>query len=843
MSTESTATLAGRDARNRERSSPHIVRLWMALATLSVALFANQYVTLPKLKALLLSRARGEPVAGLGDKVWGLLLEWRAFMAVGDFVILAAVLLATGYIVMTEVRRGTFTTLLHRADASPRVLFAFLGLVALVITRSYLSPGQVFMGDAETHMLRSWMFAEHFKHLETPVWSNAWYGGFPLLANYGPLYFITTALLTLLFGGDIHLATKLLLWACHVGSVFVMFFFLREATKRNLGALIGAVAYALPFHRVNIILYQGDLQVAALWLVFPALLLIAERFISTRATPRRTFVLLTTMLSVMILNHHGYAFFGLILFAIFVAVRLMLTPGDLRDRAKVLAFFAAAEVGSLCVGAFLLVPFMFDQSEYRGMPHWAFVMLVPNPRAPLLFLKMFQWSATGHATTVVYVGLSIGVLAALGSFHAIRHRHPAGVAAIACAVVSLLMVRTRAQYNVKNVDFFMLYLCALAGWSLMAIEDIASRRAATAGPPVQRDRYAARVTAIALTVMLLDLGPSTFQSLFRENYEFKQEMYQKLVTLEHRQYKILERQVRHYDPSQPPDAFFQSTRVSVPSAYAATQTPLGFFHEGAGQSFGYRAEIVKRLQKDLNGGHVSDLSEKGLYLLGVGDVLFRDQFQWFTPQLEPSPSFELRDGGFRLKHVTPLLFSTRVVALADLDRYPTTDLIRAGYYFDPQTFDYSAPYYSELVEPVIRRMEIDTDRGVAATLVARDLEHRADLGSPADFHAEIESFSTDLKHVEVRYRSSGDAIGQLSYTYFPYLDVRVDGQPSPFFRSAFDDIMLPVPAGNHVVTVKGVAPPLQRRMLWVSLAAMVIVLIVPSRLFSGLRRSETQRPV
>jgi 6-pyruvoyl-tetrahydropterin synthase related domain len=808
------------------------VALWTAFGLLAAALFANQYVTLPKLKAALLSRVRGMPVDALSTRIWSVEADWRAYMARADFAILAVLLVAAGYIVMAEVRRGAVTTLLRRAETSPRLLYALLGLTTLAITRAYLGAGQVFMGDAETHMLRGWMFAQHFRQLQTPVWSNAWYGGFPLLVNYSPLYFMATALFTIVFG-DIHLATKLLLWGCHAGSVFLMFFFLRRATKQTLAALVGAVAYALPFHRLNIILYQGDLQVAALWLIFPGLLLIAERFLETRAAPRRTFVLLTLMLAVMILNHHGYAFFGLIFFAVHVTVRLALSEGSVRERVKLLAFFAAAEVGALCISAFLLVPFLFDQGEYRGMPNWAFVMLVPNLRAPLLFTRIFRWAATGDASTVYYMGLSVGALALLGSVYAIRRRIPAGVAVIACAVVSLLMVRTRAQYNVKNVDFFMVYLCALAAWGVMAIEEIAGRRARAIASTAPRDWHAARIATIALGVMLLDLGPTTFQSVFREHYEFKQPMYRQLVSVERRPYKILERQVAKYDPGQPPGAFFQPTRVSVPSAYAPTQTPLGFFHEGAGRSFGYHAEIVKRLQLDLNRGRVSELSVQGLYLLGVGDVLFRDQGQWFTPQLEPSPYFDVREGEFRLKHASPVVFSTRTIASSDLDGYPSDDLIREGHYYDEQTFDYAATYFRDLVEPILRRMAIDVDRGVADTLVARDDAPRLDLGSPADLRAEVESFSTDLKHVEVGYRANRDAVGLLAYTYFPYLDVRIDGRPVPFFRSAFDDILLRLPSGRHAVTVTGVAPPLQRRMLWFSLAALLAVLLAPTRLFSA----------
>src|SRR5262249_9207901 len=152
MSTDSTATLPAVGTHPGERTSSDLVRLWTALVALGAALFANQYVTLSKAKALLLLHARGQPVETLGDRILGLLGEWRRFTAADDFAILAIILIAIGYIVLAEVRRGTVTTLLQRADASPRVLYALLGLVSLVITRAYLARGEVFMGDSETHM-------------------------------------------------------------------------------------------------------------------------------------------------------------------------------------------------------------------------------------------------------------------------------------------------------------------------------------------------------------------------------------------------------------------------------------------------------------------------------------------------------------------------------------------------------------------------------------------------------------------------------------------------------------------------------------------------------------------
>src|SRR5688572_529670 len=85
-----------------------LARLWFALLLFGAGLFANQYVTLRKLKTLLLNRAPGDPVATLGQKVWGLIAEsWTSFLTPADLTIAAAVVLPLAYIVYVEVTRGT----------------------------------------------------------------------------------------------------------------------------------------------------------------------------------------------------------------------------------------------------------------------------------------------------------------------------------------------------------------------------------------------------------------------------------------------------------------------------------------------------------------------------------------------------------------------------------------------------------------------------------------------------------------------------------------------------------------------------------------------------------------
>jgi hypothetical protein len=831
------ATLTSVGVSTPTRAAAEERRLWIAFAVLGVGLYANQYLTLRKLKALLLTRAPGDPVATLADKAWALLLDsWRVLLTPADVAVTATVLAAIGYVVWAEVRKGACSALLERADRSRHVLFGFLALASLIITRGYLTPGQVFMGDSETQMLRSWMYAEHFRNLEMPVWSNAWYGGFPLLANYSPLYFIATAVLTLAFG-DIHVATKLLLWACHVGSVFAMFFFLREALRRNLPALLGALAYALTFHRLHIILYQGDVQIAVVFLLYPIMLLVAERFIRTRQGARATFVALTLLEAALLLNHHGYAFFGLVFLGLYLTARLAATQGAVWERLKLLAFFGATQVAALAISAFLIVPVLFENGEYRGLNGDSpFGILIPNPWGPIMLIKLLRWSAFGDGGTLGYIGLSIGIFAAVGAWHAARRRDAPAIGLIAGAVASLLMVRQHGQYNVRNVDFFMVFVAALSAWALCALEDPATRFAVVRRAQSRwRDGFAARAAVVLAALLLIDLGPTTFQSVYRENYGFKQPMYEKLAGLSG-PYKVIERQVLTYEEGQAPGASFDPRKLGIPSAYAPTQTPLGFFHEGAGLSYGYRVEMVKQLHRDLNAGRVSETSVAGLYLMGVKHVIFRDRYRWFTPPLPASPLYSVRDAILETSHATPLLASTRVIGLADVAGYPGTDIIRERRYLDPETFDYKGVMFDQLVLPLIQRMNPDMDRGVADVLISRDGDLRVDLGSPEALRIDIVDFATDLKRVAVRYRSNLDAVGRLPFNYFPYLQVEVDGRPVPFHRSAMNDILLRIPAGEHLVTVLGVAPPLQRAMFWVSLAALLAVVIAPRRSFIGLER-------
>jgi hypothetical protein len=616
-----------------------------------------------------------------------------------------------------------------------------------------------------------------------------------------------------------------------------MFLFAREVARRTAPALVAALAYALSFHRLHIILYQGDLQVAVVFVIFPLVLWSYEHFLRTRAHARRTFVLVSLALAAMILNHQGYAFFGLVFIAIYLATRLLSMPSPVRQRIMLLLFVAGTQLAALLMSALLIVPFLFDVDDIRGMQNTTFSILIPNPRAPLLLLKLFRWSAMSDGTSVGYIGLSVGVMAILGGAYAVRRRIGPAVALAAGAAASLFMVRSGVQYNVKNIDFLMIFLAALTAWAPSAIEQWTPRIAALARSQRRwASLFTARISLALIALLLLDLGPTTFQSVYREDYDFKQGLYERLAA-SGEGYKVIERQVRRYEPGQPPSAGFEPTRLGVPSAHVLLQSPVGFFHEGAGKSFGYNVEMVKRVHRDLNEGRLSDESLDVLHLMGVKRILFRDRYRWFTPPVEPSPDYTVEEGVLTLAGTSPLVASTRVITVDEVAGYDRDNIIEARRYLEPETYDPSGRYFRELVLPLLRTMRLNRSHSTADVLIAQDAAIRTTSDEIAPVQLSVERFSSDIRRVDVAYESDRASVGRLAYTFYPYLDVRVDGAPVEFYRSAMNEILLRLPPGRHQITVTGVAPPMQAQMAWVSLFALIAVMALPGRIFSQLETS------
>ena len=811
--------------------------VWVILLMITGCLFTIQYITLPRIKDFILSLSLNDHTQVIRRNAVKLFIDnWATVLTAFDLFMISLLIVFLLALVFSELRTDGLSVFLCKLSSNSKAMSLFLLLISILITRYYLNPGNVFMGDSETYTVRSWMVAEHLKNMQFPVWSNYWYGGFPLLQFYAPLLFVVIAIFHLIFQ-DIDLATKLVLWTSHIGSVFVMFYFLREATRNELSSLVGSLAYALVFHRIYIVLYQGDLHLSLVFLLYPLILLIVEKYLNGRVSGRKAFISFTFVTSALILTHHAYAFFGLVFVAVYLLVRVFTWENTWAGKFKTLGFFAFSSICAFLVSAFSLVPFILELHEVRGMPKIPFHLLLPEfPSLDAIFIivgTMIRWTPVGHTGNVTYVGVSLIILFILSMGYVVKKRIGVGLGLVVCALLSFCTLKSNTMYNVKNFNFLVFFLTALAAYTPDAVRWMLRRTAGYVRLDKKWGQLMEGKTALALLALVfVDLGPTTFQSVYNERGNFKEAVYNGLLRLDS-SYRVIERRSIRYDPKKSLRENFDPTKLGIPSVHAPVQTPLGWFHEGSPRSISYNAEMLKKLQLDLHEGTISDLSLKGLYLMGVKFVLFRDRYHYFAPPLEPSPHYSVKNLFVELKEVRPLLVSTKLLHVKDIPNYDAHNIIERGAYFDGEMYAFDTPYYDQIVRPLIEAMNIDLNRGTAGSLILRDDRMPRNTETPGkELDVRLGDFSVSIDSVTLKYVSSGGGFARLPYSYFPYLDLRVDGEPAPFFRSAMHDIVVPVYSGEHTVRVLGRASPLSRLTFFFSLGSFIVVMFLPSRILN-----------
>ncbi|MBK8960333.1 MAG: hypothetical protein IPM80_18440 [Proteobacteria bacterium] len=808
-----------------------------SLTALVLGLFGVQFLTLPKLRDLVVEHTTRVHIATAQGSALDVIKQgWRDALGVQDLLLVTALGLLALWMLSSEMRTRRYSNLLAALDLRPRLMLALVALLGVGVTRYYINSGAVFMGDATMHVEVSAAVAEHLRHWSLPIWSNYWYGGFPLLEYYAPLFFYLSGALNLVLG-DIHSAVKTVLFLGHFGSMLTMYWFLSRAVERPSHALIGALCYGLAFHHMHIILYRGDLHMTLVYLIYPLLFLHAEDYFNGAIDARRLFVRMALTSFFLIIAHHAYAFFGLLFFALFVLVRGALATAPATAAWRRLAPPYLGLAGGALMATFLLVPAVMDQAWVRGMPGLPFEILVPTPPRAGFLKAMLKWQIVGDRKNIGYLGLSVAAFAVIGACHAWRRRVPTALGLLAAGLYALFTLRSGMQYNVKNMNFVVFYSAALAAFAPAMLE---RWRAAIPAPG-----RAPRVTVALMAILALDLGPSTFQYIYRDQIDFKERMYARIRTLDPN-YRTIERQLIFRDPQSPEQesaAAFDPHMLGSVMPRAPLASPFGWVHEAAGLSFGYLVEIGKQMHRELAQNTLSGATLDGLFMSGVKYITFRDRYQYFTPPLPPSPDYTLDDGLLELRHARPLIAAPRLVRADDIAGYDPSNEIETRRYYDDQAFAYDNDDYAKLVTPLLDAMSIDRRHGTAKAIPVLDRE--AATAAPAGDAAldiEILDFKVDMTHVALRYRANIDSFGQLSFTYFPFLELRVDGQPVAFSRSAFNLIVLALPAGEHLVTLDARASPLRRNAFLITLAATLLVLLTPARMLNGLAVGGARKP-
>jgi hypothetical protein len=735
-------------------------------------------------------------------------------------------------------------SLRRRGPGAGREVLAGLGLALYAAweLRGQLGPGLPLLFDAHSHLSRSVAVAEALEAGQYPGWSNAWYGGFRLLEFYSPGYYLVSGGLGLLCG-DATAATKGLLWAGQIASTIGLYAWVRRLSGKALPALLAGVLLVVSPERTRVLGVIGNFPSLFLYALLPFLLLRISRCARDSWSPLRLFAAQSLLLGAMALGHLTNA---LILLPAVLAFEVLWLWQERPSRAAV-APAALAVAGSLVavVGLTLFVTAPL-------LSHWdrASLSLAPHagrlPGADPESLRILLGLAPGglerpfvldQGRLWLALGLAGGLLALRGE----GRRHRPVLAGLCASLASVALLGERAALG---TGFFLFALCAAAAHA-------AGRAASARGLPGARSL--APLLAIATAVLGAEHPtprPPRYQA------EDSMAVYRRLPET----------------PSASRTFDVTPTTISLDGFYGQSSfspfvsgraIPFGGYPQGAPLAANLLLALGSRLVEELRAPEPA-LSEDALavlYLMHVQFLVDRGE----DPILErlvvdPKSAERLEARVLMLRRATPAIFSRRLAPLLKrhasdpaLRRAPPRllGLLEARWSRDAEPAHHdpaldpvfrtgSHPDWALLL-PLVRAMAIDRATATAARLFPDGPVPPFPVGAGEPVAFAVSRHRERSDRVELAARASSDGFVRLSYTWDADLAVLLDGKAVSALPDLLGAVLVPFPAGEHEIEIRGPDGSPQPALVALSAALAIALLALAARAPQGERERARRR--
>jgi len=668
-----------------------------------------------------------------------------------------------------------------------------VALVAAVASGAVLlKPGLIGAVDVWPHLVRQQVVYETLRAGVSPFWTFLFYGGYPILRFYGPLFALAGGLAQFLAGGSALWALKAELFVLHLLSGGTMYLLLRRRAA-PVAAGLGAAAYLLAPWRLISLVTEANLPQALVYLLLPLFLIALDDL--RPGNLRRGAAALGLWLGLLALAHPYYALLG---FALAVVV-VFFEPG----RGPRLAGLAAGCLAALAVASFFILPFLL---EYRAHAYPVLPLKVPLPDLRVL---LWPWSrAAGYRGFYIGLSIALGGLLALG-WAALRGRlRPAlpFVAALALGALATWLAPFAGLVPTGQPAgrALLLAVFGLAGLGALG----ADRLLARAG------KRAWLVAAGLALVLALDCLPFTWRLRFLAP--------EKALPVRAELYGLIPRAPtpRVLDLYNHAGAVDDFPRLGVYPAlgylFGGLGSPLGPpFHQFAPRSMMYVYPWAALSATDLGGTaerEMSSLTLTSLALAGVTHVI--------TVPVEAGQGYVMTKLGIdwddrflRAERRPPLVFGPTGfgIALGSRVLRPVVETPVAAP-LGARTL-VIAPDWRQLLEGVA----LDSVTGMLDAIPVR---------GPGDSLAGagvLQTLGWTVCHdrVEVELAAQGgDCWARLAVSWYAELFVRLDGRPAQARPTADGFTCLLVPAGRHTVVVT--APLGKQRTILLPVSALAL---------------------
>ena len=785
--------------------------LWLLifLGCLSICM---QFVTVEKFSAL--------PPAGTFVTLPAFVqaIELKITFEKIDIVLLFLFLAASALLLWKERRERVLTDFLKDVFASERKPVYLLLGCSLLCVRYYFASGEMHWGaDASHHIAQSYLAARTIADGQWPIWTFFMGNGSPYLQNYGFAFFCLVGFVDLLCR-DLYLSLKLIMAGTHIISGIGMYCFVSSLCQSRRAGFIAGLGYVLCFWHTQQVLMMGRLPLSLFYALLPWPFYAVESMIRSPYKMRAA-LLGGASLALLNFTHPGYGTYAMLFWGCYCIARLW----SLWGHPDIGAHFRA---GVLCVvlgisfSAYMSIGMYFEleHTEMRDFrlglkstddpglsvipdPTWQHLLGWSNYRFWLIPPEPFHWYGG-------YMGLSLCALALAGCWVALRRRgklRPFAPSWICLMLVALIVFAYRlppfnmlSLIHASNAARYLLFLAFF-----LALSAGIGTRLLLRHRPWRLSRN--RCFTLLLLLLLIDLFPTTFLHAYERPRDRATAIFANIWKASAA--FTARDELPHYRVQWIDKDKFSFHRMAYP--LFMSETPISeAFHPG---ELRVRSAFVAPFLHTAR--HLAPtlitkpdpfspypLLTAGFYLLNTRYVLLSSKNAAFQISLTHSP----------------IVVSSRLVSYDAEAAAEHADQVRANLKVD----SLFARSISQVLW-VIEQMGVHFQDNACERIFIRGDEDSDLQTTPT---AQVLAQVVEHQQVKMKVAVSATCYARLSYAYFPYLHITVDGTPVQPMETAGRFIALSLDAGEHDIVIQARLSPLRRNLLYLKLILLSIAL-------------------
>ncbi len=728
---------------------------------------------------------------------WGPSPSWAIMVQQNRWLvrILAAISIVT--LCLLEIRLAIVSSILRNTVNQRIKLFVLLLGLGLISGVDFILPGYLrATDDAESYTTISWLIRDIIVQGQLPIWSNWGDMGFPLMQFYSPMYYTAIALISFITH-NIWSAAKILHLVLHVMSVLVIFLYVHNLTKSRYAGLVASFAVGFTFYRYHVFFYLGALNMAPTFVIWPLQLYLIDKFIVV-SNKRYVGAILALTSALGLVCHAYFGGYGGLFAAIYGLIRVLTfipNPTTWRTKLGLIAQLYVWLGAGVMASLFYTLPALLE-SNLSVVQAWVGADFL-LPSMSVTDVLTFEGSQGGSGWWGGYLGISVMSISFIGYIWALL-RGRVFVVAPFVLLLSACFLAIGPYY----LDFPAIFGSVPGGSVVFLFHS-----------PGDYLVYVVIMSSIGVGVCMAEIqrylvenngGKYTVQ-LFSNTDSIRSEwiifFLCGLIALDMFRYSLF---VNYMIPETPNGS--PSNRVLVHQWLNDNKTDIDGRVLDVDQSdIVWHIPMTANLPTYVSNGFSSIYSAAfvvGLrrfdprYLLDEGRNLMSIANTSLVIADVPSV-LDMYPGAINISDEAVIIPIDRNLAMLASRRVEVVHLDTEFREFEQASMLTETPYSN-----LANEIGIDHAKGTSEFLpVMGELPLLTDIISAAPLVVDVVDHHMESQYVRIEYSMSTPAYLQLSYSYYPYLRVLIDGKPVKTFATSFGLLGLESPAGVHTIEI------------------------------------------